>query len=385
MKQILFLLLTTTVAQAAITERYVNVAGSGSGDGSSEANAMSQATFLDYMETGGSVNAAAGDRFNVDTDTYTLGAATTWVNPGTASSPVIIRGYSSAITDGYQGRTSNVKGLVATNMPTIAAGGNLITVSGNFIMLESLQFTGSRNGPVITSSGNDVVVSRCTVAGAATGTAGRCLTGTGRVHIHDSDFTLTNGGNAGTVAVELQGANSRFIHNQILSSTARGLLISGGAGHVVLGNRICKNTTIGLEVDSTSVTSTIIGNTFAGNGSDGIKLVSGATLLSVIMNNITTDNAGDGLDVSATTTPVFAAYIRTRDNTTGGVANGGDWITATNYSQVTTDNDFTLKTSATQSPALEAGINYKTSIGAFQSDQSAVAGGGGEHSSTFVQ
>jgi hypothetical protein len=70
----------------------------------------------------------------------------------------------------------------------------------------------------------------------------------------------------------------------------------------------------------------------------------------------------------------IVAYRRTRSNANG-LANAGDWITATDYGAVTTTgaastdytnaggNDYSLVSS---SPATSAGIPYAASIGALQ-------------------
>ena len=99
-----------------------------------------------------------------------------------------------------------------------------------------------------------------------------------------------------------------------------------------------------------------------------------------------TDCTGDGIDAVSTGNCIVLAYRRTRDNANA-VANGGDWITATDYAPVTTDtggqstdyvnagsNDYRL---IAASPATSAGFPASASIGALQRDQTGSGGGGG--------
>lgn len=396
MKTLFFLiaLCLCVSAPAAITERYVNSAGSGAADGTSEANAMSYATFTDYMTTGGSVNAAAGDRFNVIAGTYSRATTTdTWnQTTGTTTSPIIVRGYTTTIGDGYQGRTGNTGALVTTNMPTINYTTGVLSLSGSFIIVESFQITGARNGAHAASSGTGNVFRACRIANAAAGSAGVALSFTARATAFNCDVTLTNGTNAGTAAVDTSATASRVLYCRI-TSTARGIQISGGTAHSIIGNLVYGCTGNGVEFTSTSAYASIVSNTIVGGGADGLHFVSGQTGESVVLNNMITDNTGDGIDMAATNTAALLGYQRTRDNASN-IANGGDWTTATNYAEVTTDtggastdytnsgaNDYTL---IATSPATSAGWFYNNSIGAFQRSQTS-AGGGGETSSASAQ
>ena len=160
------LILTASLANASIGEWYVNDAGSGTGTGTTEANAMSFATFIDFMSTGGSKTAAAGDRFNIKgAITARTTTADAWANGGTVVSPVIVRGYNSTIGDLTSlARTNGNGALVTTNYPTISYTTGGTTISGNFIILEAVQMSGANtttNGGVLLITGTDVFVKRC--------------------------------------------------------------------------------------------------------------------------------------------------------------------------------------------------------------------------------
>jgi hypothetical protein len=393
-KRLLIFLAAASIANAAITERYVNSAGSGAADGTSEANAMAYATFIDYMITGGSFTAAAGDRFNLIDATYARTTTTdSWVNGGSATSPVVVRGYNTTVTDGYQGRTNDNGAIVTTNMPTISYTTGAMIVSGSFILIQSLQITSTRNGAAITSSGADTVFYACAISNATTGASGNGLSMTGRGSAINCDITLSNGGNAGANATFIQVAGTKWLYNRI-TSTAVGME-SQSAGLVLVGNTFFGSTGNQLSITGTGGYSTILNNTFVGGGADAINIVTGSTIQHVIVGNMITDQTGDGIDMVSTANSAFIAYNRLRDNANS-FANGGDWVTATSFGQSATDTG-TTGTTATDyvnyaggdynlvsgSPATSAAIPLNASIGALQRDQASV--GGGQTSNAFAK
>jgi hypothetical protein len=106
--------------------------------------------------------------------------------------------------------------------------------------------------------------------------------------------------------------------------------------------------------------------------------------LQCIVNNMITDNGGYGIDGVEAAKAVFAAYNRTRDNTSGADNLATDWLAATKYGHVTTDtggastdytnsgsNDYTL---ISASPAKGVGIWPYRDIGALQRQESGGSG-----------
>lgn len=391
MKRILLFILTgATLARGAMTDRYVNSAGSGAADGTSEANAMSYATFTDYMTTGGSFLATAGDRFNIMPGTYSRTTTTdTWSNGGSATSPVIVRGYGVTAGDGYQGRTNGNGPLITTNMPTISYTSGVLSLGGNFIVLQTVKVTSTRNGSAIGTSGTDNVVWACDLSNATSGSSGNVFSATGRVLLSNCDFALTNGGNAGSSAVTFSTQGSRILACRV-KSTAVG--ISNAANSLTIsGNTIFACTSHGIDLTGTGAYTNIFGNTIVGNGGDAIRVVTGSTVTHQIWGNMITDNTGAGVNAVSTGNSVVLGYNRYRDNGGGNVANGGDWTTVTDFGSVTTDtggpetdyqnaagNDYRLIAS---SPARSAGLPASASMGALQP----AATGGSGTSSTFVQ
>lgn len=107
-----------------------------------------------------------------------------------------------------------------------------------------------------------------------------------------------------------------------------------------------------------------------------------------------TDNGGFGVDATAATNGVFLSNNRFRDNVMGAVTNATDWVTATSYSQVTTDTggaetDYVAAGSQdyrliNASPATGAGAPF-SDIGGLQSTNGPAGAGGGAYSFPFAQ
>lgn len=364
----------------ALTEKYVNDAGSGSGDGSSAANAMSYANFVTAM----GATAAAGERYNIAGPITSRTTTTdTFSRSGSATSPIIIRGCSSlnTIGDGYLGRTNSNGPLITTNMPTITYTTGRLNSTGTFIIYESIQITGAPSAAVITL-GADSAMRGCNVTNSGTNAASAGINASGaRDVVFDCDAQLT-GGSGGNYAIQATANSVRVIANRVKGGPAVGIT-TGNAANTIAKNTIFASTGIGIAMTSTTGTPCLLDNTIVGGGADGINIVTGATVLQFLSGNMVTDNTGDGLDMVSTANAAFLAALRTRDNASG-IANGGDWITATSYGNVTTDtggpetdyvnfagNDFNL---IATSPATSASQPQFASMGALQRSQT---GGGG--------
>ncbi len=395
MRYILAFLLLCASLQAAITERYVSPAGSGTADGTSAANAMSLTTFVDYMSTGGSFTATAGDRFNVKYDAggYARTTSTdTWVNGGSSTSPVIIRGYGTTITDGYQGRSAGGN-LVTTNFANFSWTSTArLNVTGSWIILEACSFTSAANGDTILfNTGGNCAMLRCVVENSGTGaSAGALALGTNGIAL-DCDINMTGGSGGSRAASGSTGVfdSCRFKVTQAVPA----IVCGASAGTVIINNIIYGSGGIGISNTSTTAIPYIRSNTIVGCTGDGIDIITGTTTLQRIVGNMITDNSGNGIDMVSAANAGFLAYNRFRDNAAS-INSGTDWVTATSYGHVdsgttgdtSTDyqnfgtNDFRLKAT---SPATSAGIPELQSIGAAQRDQADTVGG--ETSHTFVQ
>jgi hypothetical protein len=314
----------------ALTERYVSSTGT-----DSYANSTNPATPMSL--TTAFANAVAGDRINIKADgTYTRTATDTLTNSGTSASPIIYRGYSSAIGDGNLGRTNGNGALITTNMPLLSYNSTfrLTTGANTFIIFESLNVSGNVSNATVGLAANDVIKS-CKIVNASTNAAalGASLTAVQDI-LFDSDVALT-GASGGSAAVSCAASSQRIFNNRINGGPAVGITL-GSVSPTIVGNVIFASTGNHISVTGTGGAPMIYGNTLVGGGADAINIVTGNTLLQCIVGNMITDNTGDAIDMVSTANAAFAAYNRTRDNANG-YNNAGDWLTATKYGDVTTD------------------------------------------------
>ena len=373
----------------ALTTRYVTNAGAGAADGTSLANAMSYATFTDYMVTGGSFTASPGDVFLLCGVSQSRTTTTdTWVNGGNATSPVVIRGCDSSGNTAYAGRTNGNGALITTNFASITYTTGRLNITGTFIIVESLNVTSAASAATLTN-GTDSAIRSCRVTNSSTNAAAVGInSAVARGVVFDCDIELT-GASGGGHALNAGNNSVRVIGNRIKGGPAIGVIATFSS--IIIANTIFVSTGIGISMSSTTGAPTILFNTIVGGGSDGINIITGTTVLQCIVGNMITDNTGDGIDMVSTSNAAFAAYNRTRDNANG-YANAGDWLTATKYGDVTTDtggaptdyvdagtNDYRL---IAASPATSAGIPAYASIGALQRDQT--TSGGGTHAYAFI-
>lgn len=316
----------------------------------------------------------AGNRYNYKGSVSRTTNTDTITGDGTSTSPVIIRGYGTVITDGYQGRTGGNGALVTTNMPTVTyTSGRLIASGADWIIYENLNITAAPTTNTIATGANCAIKS-CVVTNSGTGAGAiAILTGVNNV-VFDCDVTMS-GASGGTAAISLGAADCRIIANRIKGGPSVGIMSSGVRG-IVVDNLIFASTGVGVSVTGTATPCVIYGNTIVGGGGDGVDIVTGTTVLQFIANNMITDNTGYGIDGVAAGNAIFAAYNRTRDNTAGADNLATDWLAATKYGHVTTDTggaetDYTDAGSfdyslISASPAKAAGQWLYRDIGALQ-------------------
>jgi hypothetical protein len=358
-------------AFAAITERYVTSTGT-----DTYANSTNIATPMSL--TTAVANAAAGDRINIKVGTYTRTATDTLTNSGTATSPIIYRGYSSTIGDGNLGRTGSNGELITTNMPLLSYNSTFRLTSGNFTVIESLNISGTISNNVLNLA-NDCVAKSCKIVNASTNAAAIALGVNVRSIAFDNDAELS-GASGGNAAINATAAPSRAIANRVKGGPAIGILCASSSA--IIDNVIFAQAGVGISMNSTGGIPVIYGNTIVVGTGDAIDVITGTTGLQCIVNNLITDNAGNGIDMVSAANAGFLAYNRLRDNGTA-INSGTDWVAATSYGHVTTDtggpetdytnsggNDYSL---IPASPAKGAGWFAFASIGALQ-PQSASGG-----------
>lgn len=343
----------------AFTEKYSSAAGAGSHDGSSEANAWSWTeaiTAINALGAGGAAGLRLNHKGNVTrtaSDTYTVG--------GSSSSPFVIRGYSSTIGDGYQGRTNGNGPLVATNMPTLSYNSTFFPTFAAHTQCESLTISGTRSGNLVTGA-NPLVMYRCSLANLSSNTAARCVNNINGSLI-DCDMTSTSGA---TACYTMSIAGQKVIGGRINGGGNTGIVLSVGA--TVVGVTIF-NCSIAIDISGSSVPQ--IHNVTIAGCTTGIK--NSIAVMTTVSGALITD-CTTGLDNVASTNYMILVGCRFDRNTTN-IASGSDYVSLTNYANDTTSatqaneyvnyagNDFRLNTG---SPARAAGLPYYRDIGALQ-------------------
>lgn len=373
MRFLILLLAFPLALNAAITEKYVSALAGGGGDGSSGSPWTWAEMVADIV-----AGSKAGNRYNVKADgTYSRTTTTDTIGTagGTTNSPVIIRGYKTTIGDGYLGRSNANGDLVLTDMPTINYTSGVLSITGPFLLIESLNITSTKNGVAVNNTGTDNVFRGCRFANAASGAAGVALQTSGaRVSLQNCDVVLSNGGNAGTIALTLSGASTLLIGSRV-TSTAIG--VNNTSTAILLGNTIYRCAGVAVTNSLNAASLILYGNTIATNSSDGLGLFANiGTGQQTIINNCITDNGGFAVNFASTGNKAIVSNNRTRDNVGGQYTNNGDWVTASSWGEVTTDtggpsqdyvgidsNDFRL---ISTSSAVGIGIPLYMSAGALQ-------------------
>lgn len=347
----------------SITERYVT-ADSDGGDGS-VGNPWTLAEAF--------TNAVAGDRVNVKAGAYACNNNGP-TNSGSSTSPIIFRGYSSTIGDGYQGRTNGNGALVATNLPVLTYASTQRYLGTNWIILESLKILGTRSGGVVLPGAQHSCV-RCIIENDSTNAAAAAVyaDGAGCILL-DCDFALT-GGSGGSAAVSLAATYARVAACRINGGPAVGILSASGAEFI---DNTIWSTGKCINLTATGTTSTVWGNTLSpksGSAADAITYVSSMTSAQLLGNNLIVDAGAYGINGSNAANGIVAYRNRLDRNATADTYLATDWLAATSYNHSTTDatqaNEFENAASAdfrlkSTSPAIGVGGPAYRSIGALQ-------------------
>lgn len=352
----------------ALTERYVTANAAGGGDGSSG----SPWTWAEALAA-----AVAGDRVNVKAGTYARTTTTdAFTNTGTSAAPIWVRGYSSTIGDGYQGR--NQYGvLVVTNMPTISYTSGYLNINKAQILIDSMviESTSARYGAalVLSEANTNVINSKVTntTAGSSATAIGSTYQGNYVINC-DAETTQTNSLNA----IAASGVGCRIIACRAKSASTSNSAIATASA--VVANCIIYDSYYGIKDSTTNQYTTLINCTFYNITKSAFLGYSNANIRSIVaINCMFTDISEYAFDSAYSATanvPLFALNNRFRDVTMG-ISNGfGDWpnlnqITTdtggpeTDYVDAVTNKDFRL---VSTSPAIGSGIPLYMDIGALQ-------------------
>lgn len=334
----------------AWTDRYVDAAADGAGNGTTAATSGANGAWTWAQAVAGE---AAGQRINVKAGTY---ARTTTVDTlaaaGTTTAPIWWRGYNATPGDIDSDPISLTKPALTYTT------GNLV-VSGAHHILTGIDISGAPTSDLVTwSSGIGSLLWRCRMNNTNGGAAAKALnlaTNQGARVVH---CWLTS---PSAVRVLLAGAGGMILGCVLTGATIDSVTHSGGGVPLTLvGNILQGPTSFGLNVSAAPNVLMVYGNLFYGCGSDGLRLASLPTNGSIISNNIFANNGGWGLNNSSgTNTNVVHRFNNAYYNNTSGDENGfGDSpdfmrIDETVSPFVTPGTDFTLLPKAL---ALNAGM-----------------------------
>lgn len=360
----------------AITERYVSRTGTDTyANSTSPSTPCSLATAI--------TNAAAGDRFNIlDDGTDWTPGSSTFANNGSATSPIVWRGYASTIGDATIGRSSG-GALNTTNMPKWAfTSTSVMNVTGTFNIFEAIDISGTRSGALVTLNGNDSCLVGCRVVNNSTNAAAIAVDGAGsRTMAIDCD--IASGASGGTCAARFNQTAAVIEGCRVTSPGAIGIIT--GATALVALNTVYGCGGDGIAMNSATGTPDILQNTVYGCTGDAIDIISTATLKQHAAGNHLTDNGGFGINMNGATAALVQYANRFRDNAGGEVSGAADWASAVCARKVTTDTggastdytnagsgDFSLIAAA---PGISGSFSYLMDIGA--QGTPVVAGSGG--------
>lgn len=317
----------------AITEKYVSVAGGGSHDGSTEGNAYTLSEAIAAV--------SAGCRYNVKKGTYTRTGSDTVSADGTATAPIVWRGYNATIGDlDSVGRTGDNGVLNTTDYPVIAydAGYRLASSGANYAVWQNIKITGTYSGYLF-SAGSYSAIVRCSIDNASTNSGAIAYqVGAGPHTIIGCDLILS-GGSGGKAA--LFTSYTCLIYANRISSIAAGVCVDQYSLVVmVVGNQFVNlgGIAIDMTANTDGVPNLICQNTIYSGGDSAIKTPNANLKAPYVVDNLLTDCTGYGLLSGYAGTAdswVHQFFNRNRDNSSGFADGFDDWISATGAGNIT--------------------------------------------------
>lgn len=324
----------------AIVERYVRADAAGSGDGTTDTNSGSNGAFT-WAEMITDINTPrVGYRYNVKQGTYTLGSTTTLTGDGTTTSPNIIRGFKDSIGDATLGRGTD--GLINTsNMPTISytSSSFFFNANGsNYLIVESLIFTGNSNSALLTNNGTGSITVNCKATNLTVITGDGIENGSSSLII-GNDVYLPSGSNNGAEAISAIGP---VCFNKVfLGPSGIGINLRNNANPIMFNT--IEGGSIGINKNTSTQNAFCYFNTIVNVSGNGIDFPSASTSRYYLIGNHITGCAGYGINLNSGVIDSCIMMNRFRDNVSGNVSFTNDWTEATRIFEVTTDTSDSLE------------------------------------------
>lgn len=365
----------------AITEYYVSAAGGGSHDGSSEANALTfseMVTQINGLGAGG----GAGRRYNIKGAHTGRGATDTISVGGSATAPLILRGYNSTIGDLDTGTRDAYGVLDTTNFPDLGySSGFGLTFSAGYVVVMNLDIAPNRNTNGVSATLLFRIIN-CRVVNSNTGSSTVGLYAELASEIVNCD--ISSGASSGTAAMTID-ETCHVVGCRVTSPGAIGIRMTGTAHTTIAGCTI-----YGCGGDGIGGTSAAGNKCFSNNTIyscvDGIDIASGSTGALAIVGNHITDCSGYGINFNGGTSgTAIVSGNRFRDNASGNTSGYADYVSGTSARNITTDaggastdyvdaatnKDFRLITTAA---GYRQGFAYNANIGACGDNASSSGG-----------
>jgi hypothetical protein len=313
----------------ALTTRHVASDGTDTyANSTSSSTPMSLTTAL--------ANVTTGDFVKVKVGTYTRSASDTLTNAGLVSAPLVFHGCDASWNLLTTSRP-NQGALDTSGYPVIAYNStfNINANNKDYVQWACMRITGTFDGRLMESMGNQVSMYSCSVANASTGsssTAVRFFTGANPV-LGNCDMSAAGS----QCALDLRGANNRVIGGRYSCTSGDGIRVVGAVSLLSVFTTFF-NSVNGVSHTTSGALATIV-NPTAYNLSGRLLLlpnVATPNQMPVIWNGHITDSGGGANNQHSGTTvvPILRVNNRTRDNSNAD-AGFGDWP---EYGAITTDN-----------------------------------------------
>jgi hypothetical protein len=355
----------------AWTERYVDAAAAGGGDGTTAATSGANGA---WTLAEAITNAAAGQRINIKAGTYAnTTTARTFAAAGTTTSPVWWRGYNTAIGDRDADPTLTPPAITFTT--------GLCTFAGSHQTFSHLDISGANTGRQLNTSGGNLTLDRVRVenTNAAAGSVAVSNATSSSNAFERCWFRATS-------------SATRVFQNAVTADFVGCTFTGGGAG---LDSTTAVRTldcvfratgSHGFQAITTGNISQIVGCTFRGCGGDGVRFDVLPTSTVVVANCLFASCGGYGVNnATGANANVVRRLGNAFYNNTSGAENGfGDSPSLAQITEAsdphTSSTDLSLVTGALSKGAGQPGkfenepYTSYLDVGAVQRQES---GGGG--------